>query len=204
MMQCYQLYARMKLNKKEFLLEDIRSIWLTGKSLPSQCDQPFEMLYKSGLVTNELVWKRFRLSMQNNEIGLATYLSRRLNTELKVLARKWIQIHKNPYKHTRKPNIYIDTLRIVKTPALTTATACNSALTGVGATIALGSHLWNGIKAALPIPKANKASNKPVVIESAFPDKIPPGVKSRVPAKLEVQRIAGIKNNIEVPSKIIK
>ena len=105
MMQCYQLYARMKLNKKEFLLEDIRSIWLTGKSLPSQCDQPFEMLYKSGLVTNELVWKRFRLSMQNNEIGLATYLSRRLNTESKVLARKWIQIHKNPYKHTRKPNL---------------------------------------------------------------------------------------------------
>ena len=105
MMQCYQLYARMKLNKKEFLLEDIRSIWLTGKSLPSQCDQPFELLYKSGLVTNELVWKRFRLSMQNNEIGLATYLSRRLNTESKVLARKWIQIHKNPYKHTRKPNL---------------------------------------------------------------------------------------------------
>ena len=105
MMQCYQLYARMKLNKKEFLLEDIRSIWLTGKSLPSQCDRPFELLYKSGLVTNKLVWERFRLSMQNNEIGLATYLSRRLNTESKVLARKWIQIHKNPYKHTRKPNL---------------------------------------------------------------------------------------------------
>ena len=104
-MQCYQLYARMKLNKKEFLLEDIRSIWLTGKSLPSQCDQPFELLYKSGLVTNDLVWERFRLSMQNNEVGLATYLSRRLNPESKVLARKWIQMHKNPYKHTRKPNL---------------------------------------------------------------------------------------------------
>ena len=104
-MQCYQLYARMKLDKKEFLLEDIRSVWLTGKSLPSQCDQPFELLYKSNLVTNELVWKRFRLSMQNNEVGLATYLSRRLNPEYKVLARKWLQIHKKPYKNTRKPNL---------------------------------------------------------------------------------------------------
>jgi len=104
-MQCYQLYARMKLNKKDFLLEDIRSIWLTGKSLPTQCDQPFELLYKSKLITNELVWERFRLSMQNNEVGLATYLSRRLNPEYKVLARKWIQIHKNPYKNTRKPNL---------------------------------------------------------------------------------------------------
>jgi len=104
-MQCYQLYARMKLDKKEFLLEDIRSIWLTGKSLPTQCDQPFELLYKSNMVTNELVWERFRLSMQNNEIGLATYLTKRLNPEYKVLARKWIQIHKNPYKNTRKPNL---------------------------------------------------------------------------------------------------
>ena len=104
-MQCYQLYARMKLNKKEFLLEDIRSVWLSGKSLPSQCDQPFDLLYKSGLVNNELVWERFRLSMQNNEVNLATYLSRRLNPGSKVLARKWIQIHKNPYKHTRKPNL---------------------------------------------------------------------------------------------------
>ena len=43
--------------------------------------------------------------MQNNEVGLATYLSRRLNPEYKVLARKWIQIHKNPYKNTRKPNL---------------------------------------------------------------------------------------------------
>ena len=46
-----------------------------------------------------------------------------------------------------------DTLRIVKTPAFTTATACSSALTGVGATIAAGSQKCSGITAALPMPK---------------------------------------------------
>ena len=45
------------------------------------------------------------------------------------------------------------TFRMVKTPALTTATACSSALTGVGATIAAGSQKCSGITAALPMPK---------------------------------------------------
>ena len=44
------------------------------------------------------------------------------------------------------------TLSTVKTPALTTATACRSALTGVGATIATGSQAWSGMSAALPMP----------------------------------------------------
>ena len=41
---------------------------------------------------------------------------------------------------------------IPNTPALTTATACNNALTGVGATIAVGSQEWIGIQAALANP----------------------------------------------------
>ena len=53
------------------------------------------------------------------------------------------------------------TFKIVNTPAFTTATAWSSALTGVGATIAAGSQRWNGISAALPVPNANNASNKP-------------------------------------------
>lgn len=104
-MQCYQLQARMKTNNKNFLLEDTRSIWLTGKSLPPQCDPAFDLLYKSDLMTNELVWERIRLSMANNEVSLATYLAKRLDAKHKKLANKWIRIHKNPYKYTHKPNL---------------------------------------------------------------------------------------------------
>ena len=39
------------------------------------------------------------------------------------------------------------------TPALTTATACSSADTGVGATMADGSQLCSGMMAALASPK---------------------------------------------------
>lgn len=104
-MQCYQLQARIKINNDTFLLEDIRSTWLAGKSLPPQCDPAFALLYKSNLMTNELVWERLRLSMQNNKLSLVNYLSTRLDPEHKALAKKWVQIHQNPYKYTHEPKL---------------------------------------------------------------------------------------------------
>ena len=104
-MQCYQLQARMKTHNENFLLEDIRSVWLAGKSLPPQCDPAFELLYKSNLMTNELVWERIRLAMQNNQVTLVSYLSKRLNPDYQKLAQSWINIHNNPYKYTKNPKL---------------------------------------------------------------------------------------------------
>ncbi len=70
----------------------------------------------------------------------------------------------------------------VKTPALTTATACSSALTGVGATIAAGSQRCTGMTAALPTPKTNSPSSSPTAGPSMLPDSMPCGVKSPLPA----------------------
>ncbi len=107
-LRCYQLQARMKTNNEHYLLEDIRSTWLNGKSLPPQCDKPFQLLYDSGLVTNELVWQRIQLAMQQNQVKLVSYLSGRLDKEHKQLAQTWINIHHNPYKHTNKPKLADD------------------------------------------------------------------------------------------------
>ena len=104
-MQCYQLQARIQTNNQNFLLEDIRSTWLTGESLPPQCDSAFELLYSSNLMTSDLVWERVRLSMQNNEIRLVNYLSTRLDPAHKALAQQWMNIHLNPYKYTYKPKL---------------------------------------------------------------------------------------------------
>ena len=47
---------------------------------------------------------------------------------------------------------------MAKAPDLTTATACSSAVTGVGATEAAGSHPWNGKIAAFDT-KSEKAKD---------------------------------------------
>ena len=80
------------------------------------------------------------------------------------------------------PKRYHISRRIPNTPVFTTATACRSPLTGVGATIALGSHPWRGTSAAFtPSPKksrmkARRANCGPI---AAMPG-LPPGIKSRV------------------------
>ena len=89
-----------------------------------------------------------------------------------------------------RPKTYTDTFRIVNTPTLTTATACRSAETGVGATIAAGSHRWNGITAAFPAPKTNRINNTLSTPFDAVPARMPPSRKSSVPASCHVQMIA--------------
>jgi soluble lytic murein transglycosylase len=101
-LQCYQLMARIKTKNDAYLLEDIRTTWLAGESLPAQCDTAFALLYKSELMTDELVWQRIRLAMENSQTGLASYLSQRLGNEMRVWAERWIAMHKNPSSGTSK------------------------------------------------------------------------------------------------------
>ena len=59
-------------------------------------------------------------------------------------------------RSTCAPKLKYVTRMMANTPLLTTATACSSAVTGVGATEASGSHAWNGKTAAFT-PKPRNA-----------------------------------------------
>ena len=107
-LRCQQLQARIKTNNTTYLLEDTRTLWLTGKSLPPQCDTAFKSLYKSDLMTNELVWERIQLAMENGNTGLVNYLSKRLDKDYKIWAKRWVAIHHNPSVATKNPK-YPDT-----------------------------------------------------------------------------------------------
>jgi soluble lytic murein transglycosylase len=107
-LQCHQLQARIKTGNQAYLLEDARTLWLAGKSQPPQCDPAFKLLYKSDLMTDELVWERIRLVMQNGKTGLANYLGNKLEPDNRKWARRWIDMHNNPGKWTNNPT-YDDT-----------------------------------------------------------------------------------------------
>jgi soluble lytic murein transglycosylase len=102
-LQCNHLIARIKSNNSTLLLEDIRSVWLAGISLPSECDPAFNLLYKSDLMTNELVWQRIQFAMERSNTGLANYLGKYLDGYYKQWAINWIAVHNNPDKYTRDP-----------------------------------------------------------------------------------------------------
>lgn len=104
-LKCYHLHARLQTNNHAYLLEDTRSVWLSGKSLPPQCDAAFDLLYKSDLLTGELVWKRIELAMAEGNTSLAKYLSRFLEKEAdKTWVSRWIAVHHNPSRWTKDRN----------------------------------------------------------------------------------------------------
>ncbi len=107
-LRCQQLQARINTSNYTYLLEDTRTLWLTGKSLPSQCDTAFARLYKSELMTNELVWERIQLAMESGNTGLVNYLSKRLDKDYKYWAKQWVAMHHNPSVGTKNPQ-YPDT-----------------------------------------------------------------------------------------------
>ena len=107
-LRCQQLQARINTSNYTYLLEDTRTLWLTGKSLPPQCDTAFARLYKSELMTNELVWERIQLAMESANTGLVNYLSKRLDKDYKYWAKQWVAMHHNPSVGTKNPQ-YPDT-----------------------------------------------------------------------------------------------
>lgn len=102
-LQCLHLQARINTGNRIYLLEDIRSLWLRGKSLPDECDGPFNLLYASDLMDSDLVWQRIRLAMENGQTNLAGFLGKKLPPKLSQLQQHWVQMYHNPHKYTAKP-----------------------------------------------------------------------------------------------------
>ncbi len=95
-LQCYALQARLATGRKQGLASDILPLWLVGGSQPSACDPLFEFLADEGEITDELLWQRIRLAMQNNRPSLAGYLARRLPDKERDWVTLWRKAHSNP------------------------------------------------------------------------------------------------------------
>lgn len=95
-MRCYHLLARMRLGREDYLMEDARSVWLSGESQPPECDPVFERLEQSGLLTPETVWTRIKLAMEKGNLSLAQWLARRLAPPEQAWFARWLDLHRNP------------------------------------------------------------------------------------------------------------
>ncbi len=104
-LHCLYLQARLKQDVSDELLKEISQQWLVGKSLPNECDPVFEILYKSHYMTDELIWQRIRLSIENNNFRLANYLAKKLQSNYKAEFKSWKSAHQNPSQWLRSsPN----------------------------------------------------------------------------------------------------
>lgn len=95
LLQCYITHAKMVTNgnqpdRRQELIQDIQTVWLSAKSLPKQCDAAFTWLQRHGGITPELAWQRVALAISANETSLANYLQRFLSSDDRVWLQRWL------------------------------------------------------------------------------------------------------------------
>ncbi len=110
-LRCYQLQARIKTAPVDAaLLNDIKKMWLVGKSQKRECDPTFKVLYGSKAMTGSLVMQRVGLAMNANNIGLAKHLSKRLNTKDQGKVQLWRDVYADPEKNLLDKRLKKDTV----------------------------------------------------------------------------------------------
>ena len=75
--QCYALFGR-SLEERADVSAQVKKLWLTTTDLPSNCNQLFDAMQKSGALTANDLWARFRLALQNGKLGLAKSIAIRI------------------------------------------------------------------------------------------------------------------------------
>ena len=102
-LRCLALQAGAGIGRLETeLAEETAALFLSGKSRHPACDPAFRRLY-SMPGADELVLARIDLALGANRVGLARYLSRRLDVQLRPAARRLIQAHQAPLRVLSAP-----------------------------------------------------------------------------------------------------
>ena len=75
---------------------DVRRLWLAGRSQPRECDPVFEAMRAQGLLDAERHRQRFALAIDAREFRLARYLARELDDDAQRQAAAWIAMQNDP------------------------------------------------------------------------------------------------------------
>lgn len=96
-LRCLNVKAQIRLGRGDAVVDEIKQLWLSPKSLPSSCDSVFDWLEDRKLLTPALIQSRVSLAIAAGETRLAQWLAKqqsgvaRRNTEL------WLDIRKDPF-----------------------------------------------------------------------------------------------------------
>jgi soluble lytic murein transglycosylase len=101
---CYTLDGNAQSGNTEVLTAG-KAIWLTSAELPANCNVVFDRMQGARILTEEDIWQRFRLAMQDGKISVAKTIPVRLGgfdaARLKLLDRAY----QNPQQVLEKKSI---------------------------------------------------------------------------------------------------
>ncbi len=107
--RCLYVWARYKTGDKKALRETV-SLWNVRRSQPAQCDPLFKEWQEKGLLTDAILWSRFRKVARNGNQRLARFLKNNMPEKLQNDATLYLTTYKklallektNSYKQKNK------------------------------------------------------------------------------------------------------
>ena len=99
--RCLHLQARLQLGEGSDALTKAKSLWMSGRDRPSECDALFANLKKQGLIKREDYWRRIDLAIDKGATSLAKSLARQLGHSNRALTNTWVSARTKPEKALR-------------------------------------------------------------------------------------------------------
>jgi peptidoglycan lytic transglycosylase len=81
--------------------EDVKSIWLTGKDRPKECQQVLSSWLDKSKIKDALVWQRFELALKRYNFKLVNRLIPKFSANKQRQAKTIIRLYKHPYLVTK-------------------------------------------------------------------------------------------------------
>lgn len=120
-LRCAHTTARIALADTAQLLADAKALWLTGRSLPAQCDPLVAWLKAQRGFDADLLWQRIRLAAAAREVALLRHLAAQLGTAQRAEAERWATTIANPGVELAQAPAWSDTGRHRELTVLATA-----------------------------------------------------------------------------------
>lgn len=115
-LRCHGITARIETEQTDGLAADIEKLWLTPRSLP-ECERAFELLRSIGRLTPELVERRARLALQENNWAFARQIAQQLPPERAAPLLQWCALLENPRREIdvliAAPQTRVDTVALL-------------------------------------------------------------------------------------------
>lgn len=113
-LRCLGLRAQLEVGNIRAVMTEMPALWLTGVSLPDDCDPVIAAWRKADGLTADLAWQRTALAIKAGNLGLARYLARFLPKELQDAADLLQQVNQSPSKLNDRQSFVTEKSRITE------------------------------------------------------------------------------------------
>ncbi|SCM53192.1 soluble lytic murein transglycosylase [Hafnia alvei] len=94
--RCNYYYAQYATGHQQIAWDGARDIWLSGQSLPTNCDKLFEAWKASGDQTPLTVLERMRLALKKGNNGLVSFLAKQLPPDYQTMGDALASLQADP------------------------------------------------------------------------------------------------------------